>query len=650
MFLVLVLASWIALGRGECTVASCDTKGFLVRVELNCNDRASCLEEMEHQKRAIVPTDGDQVFAERMKKDLGDDFFPRLFGTMSNKEMREFGLLRDAILRIPRDFDSILRVGDDKKDWDGTGDHKHYTGEYTAYRIMAYQSGHRLLMHLKDCYNLCKTAQTNGERFCDDSFGSAMQGVQESVLAVRKQIRPWMFQDSRGLIDEVRWERFSNEKCLGQPASTLPCEEELRERFVTEMADPSKEVLEFATDAIYSDSDSNNRYLKKITYNMRPGMCFFPNSRCLWRESIPGGEESYANLTKKTLRKIKAECSDCWVRCRAKCFHPYPQWYLADQIRAGAGILTWLQGLCVSQECVKELTSAQRNFEAPAPNLRALYHSLDKLDILLGLMVSALSILGCIVLLIYGKAVFLDAKVSLYMVLTVFTWNLVRLVAYSLSFGSKPERVYVHRLLQVAPVILLILQAILFSVLLTQWILALLPSTWNTRKVTISIIIIFVCLNLGFGIFGFVSAILRTLNDSASKFIGARLLVAFLVALVTACCVCCAIGLATLKLEKKEDRNALIKSLVLFGLILFGLLIRSVYTFLVPYRLLGSSGTIIFTINISLGEALISFSTLFLAFLIIRVARMRRFSPIGEQSLEMQERLMPEEVPDAYRV
>jgi hypothetical protein len=65
---------------------------------------------------------------------------------------------------------------------------------------------------------------------------------------------------------------------------------------------------------------------------------------------------------------------------------------------------------------------------------------------------------------------------------------------------------------------------------------------------------------------------------------------------------------------------------------------------------LAASGSILFTINLSLGEALISFSTLVLAFLIIRVARMRRFSPIGEQALEMQERLMPDEVPDAYKV
>jgi hypothetical protein len=107
---MLLLIFWIALSSSVCTVSECDTKALLLRVELNCNDRASCLDELKFQKKAIVPVDAEKIFNERLRSDLKGRF-RNLGGTDVEKNL-EFEQKRDALMRIPRDFDSILAYGD----------------------------------------------------------------------------------------------------------------------------------------------------------------------------------------------------------------------------------------------------------------------------------------------------------------------------------------------------------------------------------------------------------------------------------------------------------------------------------------------------------------------------------------------------------
>jgi hypothetical protein len=643
MFFLLFFCFWITLGSGECTVASCDTERLLLRVQLNCDDRTACLEELQFQKNAIVPTDGEAVFAERMEKDLKYGF--GFFGD-SHQEAQ------DAILRIPRDFDAILRTGTTKNDFKKLDDEKRerYTGEYTAYRIIAYQSGNRLLDHLKECYELCRPMQGNGERFCDDSFGSAVKGLQETIVEVQKQILPWVTYLLLHNDRSTQWKRFSEEKCLGEPDYGVSCQEELRELFMKESSDPSNNLLEFAANAVFSASDSNmNNNLKNITKLVKPCLILGSNmvstENC--REILTIVTDSLSNLTKQSLVQIQNNCDTCWTQCRAKCFlGGMAQKIRIDLEQTGRGILAWFRGFCVTRKCLNNVRQFEKSFKVTKFDYSTA-GGLDRLDICLGLIVSILSACGAIFLIFYGKPVFADIKVALYIVATVLSWSIIRIVAYGFS-AAKNIQYLGQLILFFSPLVLLILQSILFSVLLVQWIIVLLPETWDTRKMSISLGIMFVVLDLGFIVSGIViSALTFAGKMSLPKNMlssGNMLLVSFLCALVGLCCVCCTVGLVALKLAKKEDRNALIKSLVLFVFILMGVLIR------LSFFVWESSDSVLVTINLSLGEALISFPTLILAFLAVRVARMRRLSPIGDAATEMQETLLTEEVPDAYKV
>jgi hypothetical protein len=151
---------------------------------------------------------------------------------------------------------------------------------------------------------------TNGERFCDDSFGSAVTELQEAVRAVGKQIKPWKFHE------DPDWHAFTNQKCLGAPFSPKTCEEDVRERFEKEPLTP--EFFERMGNMVFSLDNKNARFLKNVTDALHPPPCFA--GKCS-RIQLPFDEKVFHNLTLKFLNGLHENCEHCWVQvCHGSVF------------------------------------------------------------------------------------------------------------------------------------------------------------------------------------------------------------------------------------------------------------------------------------------------------------------------------------------
>jgi hypothetical protein len=698
-------------------VDDCPTKELLDRVFRNCGTEESCAMELREQKKLIVPTDAAEKIASVMKKGELD----HTFGTQalnSNRDLENPQRVKDRneLMRIPRDFDQLVQElsGETRAKGDIIGVGR-YVGNYTFRSFVAYHSGNRLLKHLKACLETCTLVGDS----CRAIFEPEVGRVEQQLASL--QLRP--FWDEPFHMSELRRVAefgrryfdgtFGRRTCPGLKESEMhgasSCLEYLTKMGVEPSDSAGTQLIEklFRTMERVEPVPGTLERILKVSRAKSP-TCFFeacPEQVGYFDTVVESLWGKLYNLTAAEVAVLENDCLHCWQDCLTKCkaamlgvFHEFA----LRNVEFSS--LAYVSHLCNSSKCADTTMKAFRN----EPRLlgfgvlvqQGTFTELpQKLDVVLALIVSVLAIFGAIILAFFGGKAWRDFKIGLYILVAVGSWSILRMVslavftsAHSVTVvvgGASSFRYEVEGPLRLVgssqllsfwvDYIVVVVQSGLLSLLLYQWLAALLSDA-KYAKLRKVLKICFMIVVAGLMVAGLGIMIYFTLDPAGSESVNGefettqgisrweRLMLWFMIAfsyillVLLAAIVCCVLGLVVFRLEG-HNKNAVVKSLIIFVLLTCGFGLRSMMYFSLAYRFRITytaihafiyNGNYLFSLQLVLGEILIAFPLLVLAFLgIYSKAKQARSSLAeGDRSTSLLNRNSEDtemSVPSQYR-
>jgi hypothetical protein len=665
MFRLFGLFLFLLMVGASCVVDDCPvgTKELLERVLNGCGTTESCAAELQEQLKLIMPTDA----AEKVREAEVEYFrspgirgsFGLSFKYSKAEDIADVFSKRDKLMRIPRDFDGLVEelakttraVGDFEQDFDRISLNRldRYWGNYTMKNFVAHHSGTRLLRHLKACLGTCVLVG----RSCSDIFGPAVEQVEQKLAQL--QLRPFwdvpyyaeklsLPKPSRIYFDQS----FDNKTCPGLDESSMrgaaSCRDWLTDLGLQLSHSPDVQLLEKVSPAMERAESLPGALeeILKISHQKTP-TCFF--SYCLEQNKFVDTMEArvwdlFYNLTGAEVAQVENDCLGCWEGCMLKCrvstvaLHHNFQIYNVD-----FSAVTYIGHLCNTSESrtvVKDFLGGQKRVLSASYLTVAIDESLpQRLDLVLGLIVSVIVISCVIALVLFGGKTWRDFKMGVYILGCVTIWSLLRIIVYSVTLYSTNARVQWtvggDFAAGIAPTIALLRSSImlgfwvnyfvmavqigLLSLLLYQWLAALLADEKYAflRKIVrfgfvfacaaivvsgLGLMIYFTLMPTGADVIEGEFSTMRGMTRRGRVAIWFSIAFSYILVVLLSAIVCCALGLVKFHLEG-HNKNAVIKSLVIFILLRYHNIINSIsWSYLLFLKLrIWTSGGLCFSPN-----------------------------------------------------